>query len=558
MYDKEQYYPTPISLAIKMVHKFKNRDFSQVLEPSAGDGSLLTGFPQHYNSSYIDVCEINGDRIEGLREKDYNVVGYDFLELNTDKQYSHIIMNPPFNQGAKHVLKALELLKNGELVAILNANTLDPSDKYAQKLSEKLHELDADIEYIEEAFTSEETQRKTKVKIALIHVIKKTESTSVDEIIDGLKISLDEDKTEQLSLPEDKTQSSNMLALNEGQIPIVVRTFNLAKEALKKEMEVTSYLQSQTAYYREMLGHSLDKTDEEKNHEVKMKDNVKDFQKEFNKNYKDLKKSAWSLIIERLGLRKKLSSKVFDSIVADLNNMSKFDFTETNIHGFLSGVYGNMGKLQDDMMEDIFDRITQYDTANRCWYEGWKSNDKHKENAYRISTKRFIMPLTDGYGWDWGGCPWSIKEKLADFDKSVDLLNGKKYNPLRGIAALFDNDETLEKLKWGDTLETENFKVKFYRGKKTAHISFLDQDMADKLNRRVGRIRNWIPKNESDVNDNFWKQYDDAEKITRKMAIKNMSYWEMHNEPEKLIEKHNKTCEDMGYDLNFTKQLESK
>jgi len=52
------------------------------------------------------------------------VVGHDFLEFKMGAIYSHIIMNPPFSQGAAHVLHAWHILYDGEIVALLNAETV--------------------------------------------------------------------------------------------------------------------------------------------------------------------------------------------------------------------------------------------------------------------------------------------------------------------------------------------------------------------------------------------------------------------------------------------------
>jgi len=36
-----QFYPTPGDLAYRLWAKFQDKDFSRVLEPSAGDGALI-------------------------------------------------------------------------------------------------------------------------------------------------------------------------------------------------------------------------------------------------------------------------------------------------------------------------------------------------------------------------------------------------------------------------------------------------------------------------------------------------------------------------------------
>jgi len=169
-YDPFQFYPTPKTLAEKAFAKFKDRHFVRLLEPSAGDGALLEGMPQpsyHSRPAPVDCIEIDMGKHAGLREKGYNVVGIDFLQFSNGASYSHIILNPPFNAGAEHVLKAWDIAWDAEIVAIINAETLaNPFSKERRQLL-SIIELHGDYEIIEGAFLSDDTERKTPVDIAL-------------------------------------------------------------------------------------------------------------------------------------------------------------------------------------------------------------------------------------------------------------------------------------------------------------------------------------------------------------------------------------------------------
>ena len=88
------------------------------------------------------------------------------------KKYDLIIMNPPFSNGDKHLLKAIELQEQygGCIISLLNAETLNNTFSNTRKdLKRKLNEYDAQIEYIENAFY--DAERKTNVEIALIKII---------------------------------------------------------------------------------------------------------------------------------------------------------------------------------------------------------------------------------------------------------------------------------------------------------------------------------------------------------------------------------------------------
>jgi len=109
MTDPFQYYPTPETLSSKAWAMFKNTLFVRVLEPSAGEGHLLKAKPyDHWQRLPIDCIEIDISKHATLRDEGYAVVGMDFLQFQSGSVYSH--MNPPFAEGAKHVLKAWDTI----------------------------------------------------------------------------------------------------------------------------------------------------------------------------------------------------------------------------------------------------------------------------------------------------------------------------------------------------------------------------------------------------------------------------------------------------------------
>ena len=87
------------------------------------------------------------------------------------KEYDLIIMNPPFSNGCKHLLKALEMQQRngGAVICLLNAETLkNECTNERIMLNRMLEEYNADIQYIQDAFV--DAERKTSVEIALIKV----------------------------------------------------------------------------------------------------------------------------------------------------------------------------------------------------------------------------------------------------------------------------------------------------------------------------------------------------------------------------------------------------
>ena len=178
--DNKDLYPTPQNLIDKMICDLDFIMIRNILEPSAGKGNIVEVLKKKeeiclhgYNKYQLDIDCIEADQNlqHILKGKNFRVVHNDFLTYDTMKEYDLIIMNPPFSNGCKHLLKALEMQQRngGAVVCLLNAETLkNPCTNDRLDLQRKLTEYNAKIEYIQDAFL--DAERKTAVEIALVKV----------------------------------------------------------------------------------------------------------------------------------------------------------------------------------------------------------------------------------------------------------------------------------------------------------------------------------------------------------------------------------------------------
>ena len=184
----EQFYSTPENLIDEMLEGLDFDMITTILEPSAGKGNIVESILKRQSIKYsysrqsidIDCIELDGNLQSILRDKcrvlnkEYNdrtqLVWNDFLTYKPYKQYDLIIMNPPFSKGAEHLLKAIDLQKNGgAIVCILNAETIkNPYTNIRKELIKQFDKYNAKITYIDNAFISAE--RKTAVEIALVKI----------------------------------------------------------------------------------------------------------------------------------------------------------------------------------------------------------------------------------------------------------------------------------------------------------------------------------------------------------------------------------------------------
>lgn len=167
-----EFYPTPETLLEKVFAGVNWSKVSTVLEPSGGKGDMadyiLQAAGRGYHKVDVDCIEIDPNLRSVLKGKGFRVIHDDFLTFQTYKQYDLIAMNPPFSNGEEHLLKDLELQKNGGyIICILNAETI--RNPYTLKRKELVRRLEgAAIEFLQQEFT--QAERKTEVEIAVVKI----------------------------------------------------------------------------------------------------------------------------------------------------------------------------------------------------------------------------------------------------------------------------------------------------------------------------------------------------------------------------------------------------
>ena len=520
-----QFYPTPPSLSARMWSKFSDKNFKRVLEPSAGNGDLMAACPKWDGAYYrenefrkrFDCIEIDMRRHPALHALGVNVVGFDFLQFQNGAAYSHCIINPPFAQGAAHVLHAWEILFDAELVAIVNATTVrDPSSAERKHLV-RLIEEHGSVEYLQDTFLDPDTQRKTSVEVALIHLCKKADVSSllVDSLIDGLKT--DTSNAETLSRDYHRGQE---LALPANVITNAVSCFNAAVRTMQQAV----YSQAKANYYASALGQTMAVTKGDAGAGIPPGDTVHYVQKEIGAQFDSLKDRAWTHILQSSNVTSRLSSAAQKRVESEFNTLKKLEFCESNIYGFLQGIIDSAGDIQMEMICDLFDIITRYHSDNTVYFRGWVSNSIHRTAGMRIKATRFVLP---GFGCD-RYVSWDNQRRLSDFDKVMSMLDGKS-EPQVSLSSTFHSPS--HELLSGERVSTDYFDVRWFRGGAgTVHFFPRSKELMDTLNRWVGKRRQWLPPDTEKVVPDFWQQYEQAEKfdsaVRKELAKVRRTYWQ--------------------------------
>lgn len=450
-----------------------------VLEPSAGKGDLADGVTTKISDKYryrsdkkpdIECIEIDPDLRSVLTGKGYRVVHDDFLTYITFRRYDLIVMNPPFSEGDKHLLKALEMQKNGgSIVCLLNAETLrNPYSVNRKILLRKLKEYNANIEYIEGAFNNAE--RKTDVEIALVKVyVEQSKGNSV--ILDHLDKTTIEYHTQKYTqaniAPNDiiaavvaqyqyeATAGCQLIQDFRALQPVTSKEFNEGSESILK-LTMNRYeneIANETLYVRELRY----------------------------KYWKTLFQSEKFAGIFTSNLRKKYMER--------LHALKDYEFSFHNIYQIRIDMNKQMLQGVEDAIISLFDELSHkhhwYDetSKNIHYYDGWKTN-----KAWIIN-KKVIIPLNAYSAWDGGFSPgWNVESKLADIEKVFNYLSGEVSDGSE-IRQVLEEAKQQEQTK---NIEFKYFKVNFYK-KGTCHITFTNDKLLKKFNLFGSRRKGWLP-----------------------------------------------------------------
>ncbi|WP_103737848.1 DUF4942 domain-containing protein [Diaphorobacter sp. LR2014-1] len=530
-----EYFPTGAHTALKMAMKFK-RPLGHICDPSAGKGHLL----RHLDNGFEDISDdefepyigqIMGERDDDRRFRHHarnkwwlrsveksaveidvshhadlralgcKIVGFNFMDVESLATVSHVIMNPPFSKGAEHVLHAWDCLYDAELVAIVNAQTIKNPFSVERRRLVDLIAKHGNVEFYQDEFV-DHVERKTTVEIALIYLEKKP--TGLDKLLDfmdGLKQGDNEHDIEKIS-PE----ICQAVAIPENFIQNTIHNFKDAVHAARIASEAIAIASRKSNGLGISLQEMQAKGVGNDFRNVSSESVLEEARKDFEKRYRELKNKAWAQIIRSSLLTDKLSNQARRKVEAQAEQIYQLEFTLSNVYGFLKGVVMNMGDIYNDMICGLFDNIMNRSNDNVVFYKSWKSNAKHKKLGMRVKRTRFILPrFTCSY---LSGLSYEGEQFLSDVDKVFGYLDGvtDRYD---GLVSAFKT----QKVENGKRYSTRYFDFRFYFAAGTIHFYPKNMEVIERLNRFVGKIRNWIPSDWEEANQDFKKQYDEGEKL---------------------------------------------
>lgn len=469
---QQQFYPTPPDL-VRKVHRAADIGRGKtILDPTAGNGALLENIsnPSYDFRKYLNktfAIEIDPELRYILQGKGHKVIGSDFLAYSEPIKFDRVLMNPPFNQGAKMILKGWNVVKDGgRLVALISSATLsNPNTKEKQLLNSIIEEF-GQVEELGAAFL--DAERSTKVEVSMIALAKPEVKESFS--FDASQFSHNELDSEDFK--------ANPLA-HTGVIQNLVAQYKAAEIILvardKTQKELDFYLEG---IAREVYTPGRDSRDP---NPLKQEANLQN-------QVHNLKSRFWNTVFEKTELGTKSTSSFREKFTEFAANQVAMEFTEQNIKEMLAMFFLNQEQIMLDCIVEVFEKATSYHKKNKIHTEGWKTN-----KSWKLS-KRIIQPNGVQFCNIMGRIEltWQKQRFLDDLDKCLCWLSGQKFEEVQSAftaTRLFLKGEGLS--DYQQTFESTFFRIRVYK-KGTMHLDFKDLYLLDDLNIAAAKGKKWI------------------------------------------------------------------
>lgn len=463
--------------ALKKEHR-SIRDKYQYCEQNHGKGYV------YYNDSTRNYEPLRSNDLARLKEIDaelnaffkngIHIVHDNFLTYNPFKQYDLIVMNPPFSNGDKHLLKALKMQeKGGSIICLLNAETLrNPYTDTRKELVRQLNKYNAQIEYIESAFVSAE--RRTGVEVALIKVF----IEQVQEESDLYNRMKEAEGAEDFNPEVTDIEVTDYIKAATNMYRVEIRA---GLELIRQYRALVPYMLTDFGEdkYTKPILRLTDSTD-------RGYDSVSP-----NEFLRKVRLKYWRALLSNPKFTSKLTSKLQDEYRAKVEKLADYDFTEFNIQTLTVEMNSQIKKGIEDEIIAMFDRLTAEHTwhpecaRNRHYYDGWKTNKAHKID------KKVIIP-TYGVWSEWSGEPreYEARKVLEDIERILNFLDGgmtREVDSWNRLKNYFERGIT-------KNIDLKYFTATFYK-KGTVHLVFTCPELIERFNIYAAQNKAWLPPN---------------------------------------------------------------
>jgi hypothetical protein len=485
MFNKD-FFPTPVSLAQKMLEGIDLKG-KCVLDPSAGKGNLLEVCRYQGRPAKMYAIEIEPELQSILRGKnDIQVIGDDFLSYSGSIWADLIIMNPPFSAVCKHVRRAWEILRSGDLVAIIPATMIWNPTADESALLEELRAAGATFDSAGAPFKTGE--RKTDVEVYILRAKKTRDNLytfgNVKTGTNANGFTFQDQDIGQIVRADMLARLSDTYQAALHGFADVLRATNTLAGILNSLPTSTS----RSVFWREVIGE----------HVKRGTSSVA-----FNDFAFEIQGRVWDAMFERTHISGMVTSRVKEEFEQLRQKAGGIDLTPDNITSVFAMIMDNRSSMLQDSLEQAFDQMTKHYKDNREVIKGYATND-----AWMVKDKLILPSMLSVDPWSMG-LHYSRGGFVDDIDKALCLLAGVKYEQVsegekdRTLNyTLQGTSETLrdaihracQKYRAGYPGKDESyfFNVQVFKVG-TVHLWWKDKELLNTFNAKVCQYRNWLP-----------------------------------------------------------------
>lgn len=520
-----EFFPTPEEVIEKMLAPYAATISSAtILEPSAGNGAILDylynkGVPYTYETGrgqrLSDRIKVDRTRLYAierneelrliLQGKKYKVIASDFLTFVPEHRFTLCAMNPPFSVGVNHLLHAWDILSGGDIVCLLNAETVRNPFTAARKRLAAIIEQNGSVEFIGRAFKNADNP--TDVEIAIVRLHK--EATE-----DPFRIDIQEFQRDNTPDFGEMMQETDRVAIND-KLDAYIRCWDMTKAATVNLLKAystfmfyaTAFLekngQDQYGYRGYDLVENLFKALNETrykagDHTDSYTGSATHLSTVYNEFIDQIKAKAWNTIFQQIGIGKYMTTGLEKKLDEFRIAQSSMSLTKENIFKLFQFIMGNINTIMDNCVVDVYDLFTGFYEGNTACDEGWKTNKRYKCN------RKVILPSACETSYS-GYYRSSYSAHLDDIDKAMCWLTGRSFDTMddrsfdtRSILRRADPDNStvetvVNSIPVGDQSWHDGafFRVKAFK-KGTIHLLFKDEALWAKFNVAVNKGKNQI------------------------------------------------------------------
>jgi len=485
----DQFYATPPDAARRAFQGIDLKGVRNVLDPSCGTGAFLSELPIHQGSFY--GYEIDPDRYNAAKGRDYGsritmtMLGEDFLHQSEGIApiIDLVTMNPPFNKGPEHFLRAYDLMmsqpQESTIVCLLNKASIDnPAGPSKRRMLQVIEQHGGTVEGFGQCFKG------VRAQVACIRIT--VPGRTMDRDWSG---AIDWDQWETL---KDGNASTDLVPYTQGvdmpadELLLMVDAYNAAIKVHADHVRLYGELDRLASICTGKQDYLVDYSSRGRG----LNANFHQWRMEFTK-------TTWLNLLDRCTRGEMMSTSVRNDIVERFTEgHAGLAFSLKNIKNLFQVLMGIRPVIIQDTIKQVFEFIT--------WHSGGQGDYRHNRR-FKMAPKFIISCALERFGTY--RIHWQKRDAINAIDKMLCLLSGNRFNEIKTIEQTVTkaiNDGFPTGGKHAQGVDTEFFKVVWYEN---------------------GNLRFWVKESAAP----FWSQANQEAGKIKGQPLGNGSDWKVNH-----------------------------